>query len=74
MMDFTVPADHCVKIKQSEKIGRYLDFDRELNKLWNMKVTVTPTVVGALTMGLERRMEKAEISVRIESIKFHITW
>ena len=29
-------------------IYRYLDFARELKKLWNMKVTVIPIVIGGL--------------------------
>ena len=37
-MDFAVPADHWVKLKDSEKIDKYLDFAREFKRLWNMKV------------------------------------
>ena len=37
-------ADHKVKIKKSEKRDKYLDFMRELRKLWNMKVMVVPIV------------------------------
>ena len=29
-------------------MDKYLDLARELKKLWNMKVKVTPIVVGAL--------------------------
>ena len=47
-MNFTVSADHRVKIKESEKINKYIDFAREQKKLWKMKVTVIPIVVGAL--------------------------
>ena len=38
IMDFAVTADHRVKLKENEKKDKYLDFARELNKLWNMKV------------------------------------
>ena len=31
-MDFAVPADHRVKLKESEKKENYLDFARELKK------------------------------------------
>ena len=48
VVDFAVPADHRVKLKESEKRDNYLDLARELKKLWNMKVTVMPTVTGAL--------------------------
>ena len=42
-MDFAVPMDHRVKLKANAK-----DFDRELKKLWNMKMTVIQIVIGAL--------------------------
>ena len=31
-MDFTVPADHRVKLKENEKWDKYLDLTRELKK------------------------------------------
>ena len=31
-MDFTVPADHWVKLKENEKRDKYLDIARELKK------------------------------------------
>ena len=48
IVDFTVPADHRVKLKESEKNDKYRDLVRELKKLWNMKVTVIPFVIGVL--------------------------
>ena len=47
-MDFAVPANHKVKLKESEKKDKYLDLARELKKLWNMKVMVIPMVIGTL--------------------------
>ena len=43
-MDFAISADHRVKMKESEKRDKYLDFARELKKLCNMKVIVIPTI------------------------------
>ena len=43
-VDFAVLADHQVKMKESEK-KKYWDLARG-QKLWNMKVTVIPHVVG----------------------------
>ena len=37
-----------VKIKESEKIEKYLDLAWEWKKLWNMKVSVILIVIGAL--------------------------
>ena len=47
-MDFVVPDDHRIKLKESEKKDKYFDLARELKTLWNMKVTVIPIIVGAL--------------------------
>ena len=33
LMDFAVPADHRIKMKESEKINKYFDLARELKKL-----------------------------------------
>ena len=32
IVNFTVPADRKIKLKESEKRGKYLDFARELKK------------------------------------------
>ena len=37
IVDFAVPADHRIKLKECEKKDKYLDHARELKKLWNMK-------------------------------------
>ena len=39
IVDFAVPADHRIKLKECEKKNKYFDLARELKKLWNMKVT-----------------------------------
>ena len=47
IVDFAVLADHRIKLKECEKKSKYLDLARELKKLWNMKVTIIPIVIGA---------------------------
>ena len=71
-MDFAVPIDHRVKLKESEKKDKYLDHSREQKKLWNMNVTVTSVVTGALDMvtkGLALGLEDLEIRGRVKTIK-----
>ena len=70
--NIAVPADHRINLKESEKKDKYLDLARELKKLWNMKVTIVPIVIGALgtiTKGLLKGLEDLEIGVRIETIQ-----
>ena len=38
IVDFAVPADHKVKLKESEKKDKYLDLARELKKLHSKKI------------------------------------
>ena len=58
IVDFAVPVDHRVKLKESKQREKYLDLAREQEKkLWNMKVTVKPIVTGVhgfVTKGLVR--------------------
>ena len=66
------PADHRTKLKECEKKDKYLDLARELKKLWNMKLTIVPIVIGALgtvTKGLFKGLEDLEVGGRIETIQ-----
>ena len=70
-VNFSVPADLRVKLKESEKRDKNLDLARELKKLWNMKVTVIPIVIDALgtvTKRLVQELENLEIRERVETI------
>ncbi len=49
-----------------------MDLARELKKLWNMKVTVTPIVIGVLytvTKGRVLGVENLEIRGQVETIQ-----
>ena len=51
-------------MKESEKKDKYLDLARELKKLWNMKVTIIPIVIGTfstVTKGLLKVLEDLEV-------------
>ena len=64
IVNFSIPADHRIKLKESEKKDKYLDLARELKKLWNMKVTIIPIVnsaFGTVTKGLLKGLEDLEV-------------
>ena len=70
-MDFALPADHRVKLNESEKKDKYLDLARELKKLWNMKMVI-PIIMGSLgtvNKGLVQGLEDLKIRRRIETIQ-----
>ena len=54
------------------KRDKYLDLARELKKLWNMKVTIIPLVIGTfgmVTKGLLKDLEDLEVGGRVETIQ-----
>ena len=60
-----------IKLKECEKRDKYLDLARELKKLWNMKVTIIPIVIGGfgtVTKGLLKGLEDLEVGGRVEII------
>ena len=64
IVDFAFLADHWINLKESEKKDKYPDLARELKKLWNVKVTIIPIVVGAfgtVTKKLLKGPEDVEI-------------
>ena len=72
IVDFAVPVDHRIKLKECEKKDKYLDLARELKKLWNMKVTIILIVIGAfgtVTKGLLKGLEDLEVGGRVKTIK-----
>ena len=72
IVDFAVPVDHRIKLKECEKKNKYLDLARELKKLWNVKVTIKPIVIGAfgtVTKGLLKGLENLEVGRQVETIQ-----
>ena len=69
-MDFAVPANHRLKLKESEKKDKCLELAKKLKKLWKMKMTLILIVNGAfgtVTKGLIQGLE--EIIGRVETIQ-----
>ena len=61
-----------VKLKESEKRDKHEDLPRELQKLWNMKVTVISILIGALgtvTKGIVQGLDVFEIIEREETLQ-----
>ena len=72
IVDFAIPADHRIKLKEREKKDKYLDLARELKKLRNMKVPIEPIVIGAFgteIKGLLKGLEDLEIGGLVETIQ-----
>ena len=48
IIDFAVPGDSRIEEKEKNKVEKYQDLGRELQKIWNVKVKIIPLVVGSL--------------------------
>ena len=48
IIDFAVPGDSRIEEKEKDKIAKYQDLGRELQKIWNVKVKIIPLFVGSL--------------------------
>ena len=72
IVDFAVPANHTIKLKECEKKDKYRDLARELKKLRNIKVKIIPIVIGTfwtVTKGLLKGLEDLEVSGRVVTIQ-----
>ena len=72
IVDFAVPADRRIKLKECEKKDKYLDLAREWKRLWNMEVTIVPILIvafGSVIKGLLKGLEDFEIGRRVETIQ-----
>ena len=72
IVNFAVPADHRIKLKECEKKDKYHNFARELKKLWNIKVTIIPIAIcafGTITKGLLKGLEDLKVGWREETIR-----
>ena len=71
-MDFTLPANNRVELKESEKKDKYLDLAKGSKKLRNIKVTFIPIIIGALdtvNKRLLKGLEGLDIKGRVETIQ-----
>ena len=48
IIDFAVLGDSRIEENEKEKIGKYQDLRRELQKIWNVRVKIIPFAVGSL--------------------------
>ena len=48
--DFAVPGDSRIEEKEKEKIKKYQDLGRELQKIWNVNMEIISLVVGSLVL------------------------
>ena len=48
IIDFAVPENSRIEGEEKEKIEKYQDLRRELQKIWNARVKIIPLTMGSL--------------------------
>ena len=61
LIDMTNPQDRNVSTKEFKKLSHYKDLSIEVTKMWSLKTSIVPVVIGALgtiKKGTEQHIEK----------------
>ena len=69
---FAVPGDSSIEEKEKDKIEKYQDLGRDLQKIWNVKVKIIPLVVrslGAIPKQFGNRLKQIGITVRTVQVQ-----
>ena len=72
IIDFAVPGDRRIEEKEEEKIEKYQDLRRELQKIWNVRVKIIPLVVGslgAIPKQFVNRLKETGITAEIRQVQ-----
>jgi hypothetical protein len=48
LIDVAIPGDRDVIKKGAERILKYKDLTKEIQRMWNVKVRVIPVIIGAI--------------------------
>ena len=48
LIDMTIPLDTNTSVKTTEKLNKYKDLEIEVERMWGLKTTTVPVVMGAL--------------------------
>ena len=61
LLDMAIPSDRNTSVKVAEKLSKYKDLEIEITKMWGLKTTAVPVVIGALgavNEGIEKHIDK----------------
>ena len=73
LIDIAIPGDKIIIDKEKEKIEKYQNVKREIQRLWNLKkIDVIPVVLGALgsfTKNFEKYLDKIGIKIDLHAVQ-----
>ena len=60
LIDMSIPTEKNTSVKVTEKLSKYKDLEIKVERMWGMKATTIPVVIGALELikkGLEEYIQ-----------------
>ena len=72
LIDVAIPADRNVVRKEAEKKLKYKGFCTEIQRMWNLKCTLIPVLIGAngiVTRSLRKNLEAVPRKHSIDSLQ-----
>ena len=72
IIDFAVPGDSRIEEKEKEKIEKYQDLRRELQKTWSVRVKIIPLVVSSLSVipkQFGNRLKEIDVAAEIGQVQ-----
>ena len=71
LIDMSIPTEKNTSVKVTEKLSKYKDLEIEIERMWEMKATTIPVVIGALGLikgGLEKYTEQIPGNIKISEL------
>ena len=68
----SIPTDQNVAVKEFDKLSKFKDLEIEIGRMWNLKATTIPVIVGALGMikkGCQKRLDKIPGQPQLQKIQ-----
>ena len=72
LIDVAIPADRNVVQKEAEKNLKYKSLCIEIQRMWNLKCTIVPVIIGAtgiVTRSLKKNLESVPGKHSIDSLQ-----
>ena len=72
LIDVVIPADRNVVQKEAEKKLKYKSLGTEVKRMWNLKFTIKPVIIGAtgiVTRSLRKNLEAVPRKYSIGSLQ-----
>ena len=68
LIDMSIPCEKNTSVKVTEKLPKYKDLDIEIERMWRMKASTMPVVIGAVGLikkGLDKYTKQIPGNIKI---------